>query len=144
MRFMLLILAVLCLSSCSTRDYQGMNEHPAEQHQGKGETADQKVHRLEGELATAKADRDEARLAPARTSLNWASGILALATIGGLVAAIFMKSRLLGYGALACAAGAIAAQVTNRALDHVTLISWLALAALAAGGAVMVWRYHHD
>lgn len=115
-----------------------------EQMGPKAETSDQKVRRLEGELRTAKLERDDARLAGARRLLNWATGILALATVGGLVAAVFMKSRMLGYGALACAAGAIGAQMTNRALDHIELISWLSLAALAVGAAVMVWRYHRD
>ncbi len=116
----------------------------SEQVGPQAETPTQKVHRLEGELSAAKADRDEARLAGARRLLNWVTGLLALCTIGGLVAAVFMKSRTLGYGALACAIGAIGAQVTNRALDHIELVSWLALAALVTGGAVMVWRYHKD
>lgn len=143
------MLACFSLAGCGLiRSLFKLPSRPAPTHQTHKpeaeESPERKVRRLEGELRTAKLDRDDARLHGARVMLNWLTGILALATVGGLVAAVFMRSRLLGYGALACAVGAMASQVTNKALDHIEVISWLTLAALAIGAAVMVWRYHHD
>lgn len=117
---------------------------PAIVAESDNESADSKVRRLEGELKVAKLERDDARLAGARRLLNWCTGILAVLTIGGIVAAVWMRSKVLAMAALSCAAGAAAAQVFQRALDHIEIISWLTLAAVAAVGGWMAWRYHRD
>lgn len=121
--------------------YQAQQAHKQEV---RAETAEAKVIRIKGELETAKAERDEARLAGARRALNWTTAVLALLTIGAVVAACFMRSRTLGILAAACAAGAAAAQVFQKALDHIEVISWCTLAAAAIVGLVMIYRYHHD
>lgn len=108
------------------------------------EPADAKVRRLEGELSVAKAERDDARLAGARRLLNWSTGILALCAIGLTVAAIYLRAKSIALAALACAGGAAACQVFQKALDHIQLISWLSLAAVIAVGGWMAWRYHKD
>ncbi len=116
---------------------------PRTEHQA-DENPAAKVRRLEGDLRQAKLERDDARLEGARRLLNWCTGILVLAAVGGVVAGIFMKSKTLFVAAAACLAGAAAAQVFQQALDHIRLISWLSLAALLVVGGWMVWRYHKD
>lgn len=103
-----------------------------------------KVARLEGELVQAKIERDEARLAGARRLLNWSTGILALCAVVAVAAAIYMRSKMLGGLALACAGAAASCQVIQRALDHIELISWLTFAAVLCVGGWMLWRYHRD
>lgn len=137
--------ALYFLAGCAVRP--GSAAHygpPSPAAVGVEETASAKVGRLEGELRQAKLARDEARLSGARTLLNWSTGILALCTVGGIVAAVFMRSRLLAFGAVACAVGAASAQVFQQALDHIALISWLTLIAAAVTGGWMIWRYHRD
>ncbi len=139
-----LALLALSLSGCKGRSALPSSIAPPRSEAHHAEPAAAKVRRLEGELRSAKLERDDARLAGARTLLNWCTGILALCTVGGIVAAIFMKSKLLAYAALACAGGAASAQVFQRALDHIHLISWLTLAAVVCVGGWMVWRYYKD
>lgn len=147
MRILLIILC--CLAPLAGCRFPGKNlaaeQAVAEQLAAQAaETPEQKVRRLEGELRQAVLERDDARLAGARRLLNWCTGILALCAVGGVVAAIFMKSKMLAWASLACAGGAASCQVFQRALDHIELISWLALGGVVLVGGWMLWRYHRD
>ena len=117
---------------------------PVAREELKGETLDAKIRRLEAELKLTRSERDEFRLAGARRLLNWATGILALLAIGGVVATVIMSSKLMALAAIGCGAGAIMAQCLNQALDHLTLITWCTGIAVVLIGGYMAWRYHRD